>query len=110
MPHESTLDANGPFASALKRLEHLGCMEEVGEVRRLLVEWVRYREEAMALRADLVLARTAARQEAEKCRQSCLVARQCLQNWRSLALIHQSRRELEKIDATLAKYPWLCGA
>lgn len=110
----STLHPDGPLACAISTLERLGCYSEVAEIKRLLVERLQFREEAMTLRteaatlrAELALIRAEAREASAQAREKARVARQCLQNWKSLAIIQRSREELNRIDETLSRYPWL---
>lgn len=107
---QSTIHPEGALARAIETLERLDCRAEVSEIQRLLVERLRYREEAAALRAELALRREEVRQTSEHAREVCKVARQCLQSWRNLALIQKSRQELDRIDETLARYPYLRAA
>jgi hypothetical protein len=104
---KSTLDPHGPLSSALKTLNSLGCYEEVAEVKRLLVEWLRFREEAAALREELALRRVELAESRAEARETCRVARQNVMSWRSLALTHQSREDLAQIDRALFENPWL---
>lgn len=107
LPKKSTVDPDGPLASAIATLENLGCQPEVAEIRRLLAEWLHNREEASRTRDEMARTRAEAASANQNVQEAQLVAREHLGRWRNLALILQNREELARCEEALRKYPWL---
>ena len=103
----STMNPDGAFARALDTLDGLCLVEEASEVRRLLIEWLRYREEAASSRDELAAARKLAGSATERERKSRDVARAVLKNWRNLALVTLDRDQLAQVDQMVRAHPWL---
>lgn len=107
---KSTVSDDSAFARAVNHLEVRGMEEEVSELRRLLVERIRFREEAKAAAAEVTQLRGEAERSERQVKEARRVARQCLQNWQTLARIAERREQLSQIKQTLQNYPWLAAA